>query len=37
MSYSVNTYLCIGGHLGIFLGGYVPPASPNWHPVLEMG
>ena len=25
------------GHLGIFLGGYVPPGTPNWHPVLEMG
>ena len=24
-----------GGHLGIFLGGYVPPGTPNWHPVLE--
>ena len=30
------------GHLGIFgwvvllwlLGGYVPPGTPNWHPVL---
>ena len=24
-----------GGHLGIFLGGYVPPGTPNWHPVLQ--
>ena len=26
-----------GGALGYFLGGYVPPGTPNWHPVLEMG
>ena len=24
-----------GGALGYFLGGYVPPESPNWHPVLK--
>ena len=24
-----------GGDLGIFLGGYVPPGTPNWHPVLK--
>ena len=24
-----------GGGLGFFLGGYVPPGTPNWHPVLE--
>ena len=24
-----------GGALGCFLGGYVPPGTPNWHPVLE--
>ena len=24
-----------GGTLGYFLGGYVPPGTPNWHPVLE--
>ena len=24
-----------GGHLGIFLGGYVPPGTPNWHPILK--
>ena len=24
-----------GGALGIFLGGYVAPGNPNWHPVLE--
>ena len=25
------------GALGYFLGEYVPPWTPNWHPVLEMG
>ena len=25
----------IPGGGGIFLGGYVPPGTPNWHPVLE--
>ena len=24
-----------GGALGYFFGGYVPPGTPNWHPVLE--
>ena len=24
-----------GGALGYFLGGYVPPGTPKWHPVLE--
>ena len=24
-----------GGHLAIFLGGYVPPGTPNWHPILK--
>ena len=24
-----------GGALGYFLGGYVPPGTPNLHPVLE--
>ena len=24
-----------GGALGYLLGGYVPPGTPNWHPVLE--
>ena len=24
-----------GEALGYFLGGYVPPGTPNWHPVLE--
>ena len=24
-----------GGKLGYFLGGYVPPGTPNWHPVLQ--
>ena len=23
-----------GGTLGYFWGGYVPPGTPNWHPVL---
>ena len=24
-----------GGALGYFLGGYVPPGTPNWLPVLK--
>ena len=24
-----------GGALGYYLGGYVPPGTPNWHPVLK--
>ena len=24
-----------GGALGYFLGGYVLPGTPNWHPILE--
>ena len=24
-----------GGALGYFLGGHVPPGTPNWHPVLK--
>ena len=24
-----------GGALGYFSGGYVPPGTPNWHPVLK--
>ena len=24
-----------GGTLGYFLGGYVPPGTSNWHPVLK--
>ena len=24
-----------GGALGYFFGGYVPPGTPNWHPVLK--
>ena len=24
-----------GGALGYFLGGYVPPRTPNWHTVLK--
>ena len=23
-----------GGGTWLFLGGYVPPRTPNWHPVL---
>ena len=26
---------CPGGALGYFLGGYVPPGTPNCHPVLK--
>ena len=25
----------LGGALGVFLGGYVPPGTPNWHHVLK--
>ena len=25
----------LGGGPGYFLGGYVPPGTPNWHPVLK--
>ena len=32
--YSYMRY-CPGGALGYFLGGYVPPGTPNWHPFLE--
>ena len=24
-----------GAALGYFLGGYVPPGTPNWHPALK--
>ena len=24
-----------GGAIGYFLGGYVPPGTPNWLPVLK--
>ena len=24
-----------GGAVGYFLGGYVPPGTPNWHPFLK--
>ena len=27
--------LCPGGGTLYFLGGYVPPGTPNWYPVLE--
>ena len=30
-----DMYIHPGGALGYFLGGYVPPGTPNWHPVLE--
>ena len=26
-----------GEALGYFLGGYVPPGTTNWHPVLKKG
>ena len=26
---------CPGGRIGYFLGGYVPPGTPNWPPVLK--
>ena len=26
---------CSRGALGYFLGGHVPPGTPNWHPVLK--
>ena len=25
-----------GGALGYFFGGYVPPGTANWHPVLKI-
>ena len=28
-------YIRGGGALGYFLGGYVPPGTLNWHPVLK--
>ena len=31
----VNCRIPPGGALGYFLGGYVPPGTPNWHPVLK--
>ena len=31
----LNQLNCLGGALGYFLGGYVPPGTPNWHPILE--
>ena len=24
-----------GRDVGYFLGGYLPPGTPNWHPVLK--
>ena len=35
MFYNVSTPVGGGGALGYFLGGYVPPGTPNWHPVLK--
>ena len=40
---SDTDYLCLGNRpgggggwaVGYFLGGYVPPRTPNWHPVLK--
>ena len=45
-SYAIVIIVCVmittfievtsrGGALGYFLGGYVPPGTPNWHPILE--
>ena len=31
----LNSYNIPGGALGYFWGGYVPPGTPNWHPVLK--
>ena len=35
--FSRNVYTAFKsrGALGYFLGGYVPPGTPNWHPVLK--
>ena len=33
--YAVAKLHKAGGALGYFLGGYVPPGTPNWHPVLK--
>ena len=40
MSKTYNVWLLLGaqtpgGALGYFLGGYVPPGTPNGHPVLK--
>ena len=32
---SILTVHTPGGALGYFLGGHVPPGTPNWHPVLK--
>ena len=34
-SINVSVRSTPGGALGYFLGGYVPPGTPNWHPVLK--
>ena len=31
----ISLLLLPGGALGYCLGGYVPPGTPNWHPVLK--
>ena len=35
LGYTVCEAADPGGALGYFLGGYVPPRTPNWHPVLK--
>ena len=35
LSCALLRYSPRGGALGYFLGGYVPPGTPNWHPVLK--
>ena len=34
-AYFTERVLRPGGAHGYFLGGYVPPRTPNWHPVLK--
>ena len=31
----VTAGIPFGGALGYFWGGYVPPGTPNWHPILK--
>ena len=33
--YAVAKLYKAGGALGYFSSGYVPPGTPNWHPVLK--
>ena len=41
LTWTAKQFLCTpeqsnpGGALGYFLGGYVPPGTPNWYPVLK--